>query len=187
MKSGDNLSLKILLTGRPGIGKTTALLKIVEMCKRDGYRVGGMITREVRKRTRIGFEIEDLATGERGTLASIYAPMGPRVGKYRVVLEDLNRVGAGAIERALRYADVVFIDEIGPMELYSRRFKEAVEAAFLSSKPLVGTIHIRASRYPFARGILERFRPEVYELTLQNRESVPSIVYRKLKSVLEEK
>jgi nucleoside-triphosphatase len=39
-----------LLTGSPGVGKTTLLLKVVEALRAKGYSVGGMISREVRSR-----------------------------------------------------------------------------------------------------------------------------------------
>ena len=59
-----------LLTGSPGVGKTTLLLKVVEALRAKGYSVGGMISREVRScGTRIGFEILDLNTGKSGWLA----------------------------------------------------------------------------------------------------------------------
>ncbi|NWF97298.1 MAG: DUF2478 domain-containing protein [Candidatus Thorarchaeota archaeon] len=106
----------LLLTGNPGVGKTTVLLRVVEALKAKGYSVGGMISREVRSGgTRVGFEILDLASGRRGWLAHVNQPSGPQVGKYRVNLEDLNSIGAEAIANAVASSDVVAIDEIGPM------------------------------------------------------------------------
>jgi len=55
--------IKITITGPPGSGKTTTVIRVAEMLRRRGYTVGGMITRELREgRTRVGFEIEDLLT-----------------------------------------------------------------------------------------------------------------------------
>jgi nucleoside-triphosphatase len=62
----------ILLTGNPGIGKTTVLVKIVDALKTKGYRVGGMISREVRSsEVRIWFEIRSLDDEEHGWLAHV--------------------------------------------------------------------------------------------------------------------
>ncbi|MEN3037520.1 MAG: nucleoside-triphosphatase, partial [Candidatus Methanosuratincola petrocarbonis] len=61
-----------LLTGFPGIGKTTAVLRVADLLGREGFAVGGMITREVRGGAggaRVGFEVLDLSTGKRGWLA----------------------------------------------------------------------------------------------------------------------
>ena len=39
----------LLLTGNPGVGKTTVLIKTVDALKAKGYSVGGMISREARE------------------------------------------------------------------------------------------------------------------------------------------
>ena len=60
----------LLLTGAPGVGKTTVLTKTVDALKAKGINVGGMISREVREGgVRVGFEILDLSSGKRGWLA----------------------------------------------------------------------------------------------------------------------
>ena len=176
-----------LITGRPGIGKTTAIYKIADMLGKRGYVVGGMVTFEVRERgRRIGFKIRDLLENCEGWLAHVEFKSGPRVGKYTVNLDDLNNVGVQAILKAIEKADVICIDEIGPMELYSREFKEAVLKAFDSGKPVVATIHIRADRDPFARSIKRRKDAELYVLDLSNRNSVPSQICEKILSLLTE-
>ncbi len=164
----------VLITGRPGIGKTTAVLKVAEELRRRGFKVGGMVSREERAAgRRVGFVIEDLMTGKTGYLAKVGSGPGPRVGRYTVILSDLESVGVGAIRRAVREADVVVIDEIGPMELYSEEFKRAVLEALNSPKPVLATIHIRANRYPFTQQILSRRDVRLITLTLSNRDRVP--------------
>ena len=174
-----------LITGRPGIGKTTALHRIAEMLSKRGYSVGGMVTFEVRERgRRVGFKIRDILEGREGWLAHIGFKSGPRVGKYIVNLNDLNEIGVQAILSAVERADVVCIDEIGPMELYSREFKNAVLRAFDSGKPVVATIHIRADRDPFARSIKRREDVELYVLSLENRNRVPVQIFEKILALL---
>jgi len=159
----------IFLTGRPGVGKTTVLLRAVDELKARGVRVGGMVSREVRRAgVRVGFEIVDIATGRRGWLAHVNQPTGPKVGKYRVNLQDLNGVGASSILNAIGNADVIVIDEVGPMELYSREFKDAVRAAMESGKALLGTIHFRA-RDPLITSIKAREDSKIIEVTRENR------------------
>ena len=117
----------LILTGAPGVGKTTLLTKTVDALKTKGVRVGGMITREVREdNVRVGFEILDLTSNKHGWLAHVNRQGGPQVGKYYVNLNDLDNVGAAAITQALEKCDVIAIDEIGPMELFSQKFKQAV-------------------------------------------------------------
>ena len=118
------------MTGEPGCGKTTVIRKISEILTVKGMKPGGVISGEIRRSgLRIGFSLEDLMTQERGILAHVDQKEGPRVGKYRVNLPDIQRVGVSAIRRAMTDADVIIVDELGPMELYSIAFISAIEMA----------------------------------------------------------
>lgn len=164
------MAKKLAITGPPGSGKTTLCGRLIEAL-RSRCRIGGIITRELRdsQGKRVGFEVEDLATGEKGLLAHVAQQEGPRVGKYRVNLPDLERVAVPAILRAVEGADLVVIDEVAPMELSSAKFGEAVERALQSEKPLVVTFQQR-SHHP----LVERLRREceVYEINPRNRDSI---------------
>ena len=77
----------ILLTGLPGVGKTTVLIRVVEGLRARGITVGGMISNEVRENgIRMGFEIFDLTNGKRGWLSHVNQRSGPRVGRYLLAL-----------------------------------------------------------------------------------------------------
>ena len=92
----------LILTGAPGVGKTTVLTKTVDALKAKGVSVGGMISREVREsNVRVGFEILDLTNGKHGWLAHVNCQSGPQVGKYHVNLQDLDNIGTAAITQAL--------------------------------------------------------------------------------------
>jgi nucleoside-triphosphatase len=74
----------IVLTGAPGVGNTTAVIRVARELKERGVKVGGIVSREIRtNNTRIGFEFIDLTTNDRSVLASI-SGNGPKVGKYFV-------------------------------------------------------------------------------------------------------
>ena len=169
----------LLLTGSPGIGKTTALLKVVELLRTEGYRVGGMISREVRSSgIRVGFEILDLESSAHGWLAHVDQKTGPNVGRYRVNLADLDSLGAGAILKAVDNCDVVAIDEVGPMELFSKKFEKAVRKAVESSKLVVGIVHWKAK----SRLIDEmnaRGDTQVFTVTVDSRGNLHKIVVEK--------
>ncbi|MGC9107000.1 MAG: NTPase [Infirmifilum sp.] len=175
------MNKNFLVTGRPGIGKTTCLRRAAEILLSRNVVVGGMLTLEVREGgIRQGFQIIDLISGRKGKLADVNLNKGPRVGKYWVNLQDLEEIGVTAIRRALREAKVVIIDEIGPMELFSEAFREAVTAALDSPKPVLASIHFRARESTFGRMILSRPDVEVVELTISNREQVPVELARKI-------
>lgn len=175
----------ILITGRPGIGKTSVFLRAVNVLKTRGYKVGGMVSREVRKSgVRVGFEIVDFETGRRGWLAHVNQPTGPQVGKYRVNLNDLNIIGASSILNAVANADVVVVDEIGPMELFSPAFKEAVAQTIRSKKPVLGTVHHRA-RDPLITAIKAMEDAEILEVTHENRGSIHNLIIDKVVQFLQ--
>jgi nucleoside-triphosphatase len=166
----------LLVTGSPGSGKTTVLLKTIEALKARGHSVGGMISREVRTyETRVGFEVLDLSNGRRGWLAHVNQKQGPRVGKYRVNLEDLNNIGARAIAKAIENFDMIAVDEIGPMELHSEEFKDAVKRAVESGKLVIGTVHWKA-RDKFIDEVKAREDAEMFRVTYENRGNLHEII-----------
>jgi len=174
-----NMNARIGITGRPGIGKSTVVRRVIE---RIGTRtVGGMLTAELRDKERakrVGFVVEDLSTGEKGILAHI-SERGQKVGKYGVNIRDLERVGASAIERAVENADisVIVIDEVGPMELKSEKFVNAAVNAIESDKDMIVTVHWRAN-HALIRRIKEEF--DMCEVTAANRETLHLRILRSL-------
>ncbi len=161
----------LLLTGAPGVGKTSVILKVVDALKAKGISVGGMVSMEARRNNvRVGFEILDLQGDSRGWLAHVNG-LGPSVGKYHVKLPDLENLGVKAINNAAETCQVVAIDEIGPMELFSKPFKKAVEAALNGEKPVVAVVHAKA-RDSLLVAAKKRPDAEILTVTLDNRNSL---------------
>jgi nucleoside-triphosphatase len=176
----------LFVTGRPGIGKTTVMLKVAEGLKAKGYRVGGMISKEVRlEGKRVGFEITNLGTGVKGWLAHAEQRAGPQLGKYRVNLSDLDSIGAQAVLEASRNADVVVIDEIGPMELFSNAFRKAVNEALNSSKLVLAVIH-HSVRDPLVESIKKRNDLFMATVDLANRNDLHNILIQNALQYLEQ-
>jgi nucleoside-triphosphatase len=147
----------LLLTGPPGCGKSTLIIRIAG---RLPVKARGFTTAEIRQRGsgREGFRITTL-DGRDGVLAHKNSfRSGPRVGSYRVNIEDLDAIGAAEIEAALEdpRAALVVIDEIAHMELLSDRFRAAALRALDSPKAVLGTLQVR--RDPFLDAV--RSRPD---------------------------
>ena len=177
----------LVLTGAPGVGKTTVLTKTVDALKAKGFSVGGMVSREVRDgNVRVGFEILDLTNSKHGWLAHVNQKNGPQVGKYHVNMGDLEEIGAKAIIDAAEKCDVVAVDEVGPMELFSVKFKQAVQAALDSQKLILAVVHAKA-RGPLLTEIRERGDLEVFTVTLANRSCLPEALTNKALAALGEK
>ncbi len=169
----------LLVEGRPGVGKTTLVRRAVG--RPLSGKAAGFFTREKREgKRRTGFEIETL-DGRRGVLASTDGRAGPRVGRYRVNLRDLEEIGAASIEEAIGDCEILIIDEIGTMELLSGRFRAAIVKAFDSEARIVATV--RTEGRAFAESLKKRSDTRVIELTESNREGVLESVIEFLEGI----
>lgn len=176
----NQLKRILFITGRPGIGKTSVLLRAIEELRAKGVDIGGMLSREIREQgVRVGFEIVDFCSGQKGWLAHVSQPVGPKIGKYRVNLNDLNHVGAVSIRNAAKNNQIIVVDEVGPMELCSQAFREAVVEAANSGKPLLGTIHFKAHD-SLINLIKNRDDAEIIEVTFENRGRLHSVLVDKV-------
>jgi nucleoside-triphosphatase len=117
--------LRLLLEGRPAIGKTTVARRLAALLREASIPVSGIVTEELREGDRrVGFALETFAGG-RGVLAHVDLPGPPRVGRYGVDLPAFERLALAALA-ASSAGGVVLIDELGKMELASEAFRAAV-------------------------------------------------------------
>lgn len=156
-----------LLTGMPGTGKTSIIRQAISQ---SNCNAGGFYTQEIRSMgIREGFQIVTL-DGKEGMLAHIAIESPFRVGKYGVDISVLDSIGIDAIHNAVKQCDLVVIDEIGKMELFSPRFITAVQEALSSSKRVLGTITLKP--HPLADAIRQSRSIRVAELTRNNQKYV---------------
>ncbi len=163
--------MKIAVTGRPGIGKTTLCLRVYEMLK-DAKSVSGFITREVREGgrrgeggKRVGFKLVNLEDGSEAWLAKV-GEGRIKVGRYVVDVEALEDL----LPRVNLNSDLLIIDEVGPMELKSKKFVEFVKRAMEKDNILV-TVHYRSKHW-----LVEKIKREfkVFVLDENNRDLLAS-------------
>lgn len=165
-----------LLTGSPGVGKTTLIREIISKVNK---RAGGFYTQEIRSSgVREGFKIITL-DGEEAILAHIRISGPYRVGKYGVDIKSLENTAVTAIHKAIDRSDLIVIDEIGKMELFSPGFKEAVLKAIDSGKKVLGTIMFKP--HPFADEIKRHPAVNILLLTRNNHNEVAAQVLDWLK------
>lgn len=157
----------LLLTGPPGIGKTTALRRACERLPIAPLR--GFYTEEVRSGgVRQGFRLVTF-DGERRVIADVrFGP--PRVGKYGVDVAAIDAI-ARRVLAPEPAAQLLVIDEIGKMECLSAEFVNAVDNLLALGRPLLATVALKGA------GLIERIkrdpRARLVQLTHANRDEVP--------------
>ena len=160
-------NVNILITGLPGVGKTTLIKRLAEELQRFGPV--GFYTEELRRAgVRTGFALRSF-DGRDGVLASVDFPGRHRVGKYGVdvagfelFLDALNFDEAGA--------RLFIVDEIGKMECFSRRFQALTRKIIDSDRLLIATIAQHGGG--LVEEIKRRKDVRIYTLTAQNRDGM---------------
>lgn len=168
----------IILTGKPGVGKTSVIKKVIPSL---GSAAGGLYTEEIRiMGKRMGFRVVTL-DGEDGILAHVDSKTNYRVGKYRVDLDSFEKVAIPALEKAIKDKSIIVIDEIGKMELFSMKFRDVIRDIFDGTKSLLCVI--KENGDPFTENIKKRKDVSVITVDYENRDSLPGKIIETLKTM----
>jgi len=136
-------SVKILLTGLPRSGKTTAIMQIIKNLNCD--KVAGFYTQEIRQGSiRKGFSWRRL-DGANDTLAHIDRKGPFRVGKYGVDVAGFEKSVVPILNAEGSDTELFVIDEIGKMECFSEKFVIAIRRLFKSNKSILATVALKGS------------------------------------------
>jgi nucleoside-triphosphatase len=166
-------SVKILLIGLPGCGKTTAVMQIVENLGSE--KVAGFYTQEIREKgVRKGFRWKSLA-GAEGILAHVDIRGNRRVGKYGVDVAGFEKSVVPILDIEQSGAELFIIDEIGKMECFSEKFVSAIRRLFDSDRSVLATVAQKGA------GLVSQVKThptaKLFNLTHQNRaETVAEIL-----------
>ncbi len=163
------MAKSLLLTGHPGIGKTTIIRKVIAGL---GDRAGGFYTQEITgPGGRHGFNLTTL-DGKEVVFAHKDLRDGrfPRVGRYGVDVAAFDRVGVRALRRAMEAGKLIIVDEIGMMELYSTAFQETLVAAILGPHHVIGTM--MSKPHPEGDVFRNLAQVEIREIDRRNRDDM---------------
>jgi nucleoside-triphosphatase len=168
--------LNLLVTGRPGVGKTTLAERVLEQL-RGSLRLAGFTTAEERDPSgqRRGFRILTVE-GSQAELARVGLRSTVHVGRYGVNLQAFERLALPQLAR--RDVDLIVIDEIGKMECGSERFRHAVLDALEAPVSVLATLG--NARLPFFLAMRERPDVEVLTLTEHNRDAMVAELWSRL-------
>ena len=131
-------SAKILLTGLPGCGKTTAIMKII--AELDCTSPAGFYTEEIRENNnRRGFRWKRIE-GSSGILAHVDIKSRFHVGRYGVDVASFEKDVVPILDAEQADVELFVIDEIGKMECFSEKFVAAARRLFASDKSVLSTV-----------------------------------------------
>ncbi|KAM7261275.1 hypothetical protein ACFE04_026750 [Oxalis oulophora] len=143
----------LLVTGSPGVGKTTLIMRVFQNLKlsNPNLKIQGFYTREVRDQggERVGFELVTV-DGRTAPLAltpsnsTVSSMRWPNVGKYKVDVASFESLALPELQ-IRQDTDLFIIDEVGKMELFSSSFFPAVLKLLESDIPLLASIPIPKS------------------------------------------
>jgi nucleoside-triphosphatase len=167
-QSRENQPHVLLLTGTPGIGKTTVIRRAAAGLEAKGLR--GFYTEEIREHgERCGFRLVSF-DGAARIIAHVNFPKTCRVGKYGVDVGALD--SAAALLRPDPQTRIFLVDEIGKMECLSEGFVEAMRALISGRLPIVATVGARGGG--FIAEVKRRPESELWHVTHANRDELPS-------------
>ncbi len=171
-----------LLTGAVGAGKTTAAERVAGLARRRGLVCGGLLAPALTGQCgiKIGIWGVDLLTGERRTLARTDRELGgPQIGTYS--FDDAALMWANdAIEKAIGACDLLLVDEIGKLELWSHAGLAPIVPRLASGEARRSLALVRSALLAELQARLGHVEQIVFELDAQNRAELPLNVLARL-------
>ncbi len=153
----------ILITGGVKSGKSTLLRNLTGGIPQKT----GFITNEILDKTgRVGFEIET-STGHGISLARLNPETLPKVGRFFVNIQNLE--SAVTEVSVFENKDILYLDEIGQMQLLSEKFKDLV-IKFLDFENICLTTLSSVYQNDFIENIKKRDDIILIGISAENRE-----------------
>jgi len=163
------MKTKILITGPPRSGKSTLIVRLIKYISKRQITAYGFLTPEVREgNNRIGFDIVDIKTKDREKLArKRNFNTKHHVGKYCVFIEKFEKFLSHFENIKFQQDDLIIIDEIGKMELFSKKFQEFIIKIFASNISIIATIGLTV-KHSIKDHLLNLPNVKLFNLNSQN-------------------
>jgi nucleoside-triphosphatase len=165
----------LLITGLPGVGKTTLIRRLYEALK--NLHPVGFYTGEIREGgMRKGFELVNFE-GKKGILSHVSIKSRDRVGRYKVEVSGFEDFldGIPFFDLSSR---MVMVDEIGKMECLSTQFVRRMREVLASEKWVIATVALKGSG--LIAEVKKRQDVKLFETTQGNRDVLFSEILKEI-------
>ena len=171
------------VTGRTGTGKTKVINTLHYRLSSENISMGGVLTRDIKNHgKRVGIGIHNISTGIDYEIANVNRKTGPRLQKFRINIKNIDNHLIKELHDSSLKVDLILIDMIGPMELFSRKFCELIETLLKEDKKILCAIQTKYN-HPLIKEIKEFRNSEIHDLNKKYKVEVIDSIY---KSIIEE-
>lgn len=166
----------ILITGLPKSGKSTLLKKLIDNIP---HKVGLVTSEILEGEDRVGFKIES-STGSKTVLAHVHSQTPYKVSRYFVDVANLNSIIPEVSQ--FKEEDLLYVDEIGEMQLFSSQFQELTLHYLNAPNTCLATVS-QVFEDDFIKNIKDRKDIVTVEISPENREEQGKFVYDLLRKI----
>jgi nucleoside-triphosphatase THEP1 len=122
----------VLWTGEKHSGKTTSAANLVKIARGEGFIVAGLMAPSIYNNDELhGFDAIDLRNENRVPLAR------RKTGQFTFLTNGLKFGNTALSKAATKSADLVIVDEFGPMELNGQLWRQSVDSLLTLSSSLI--------------------------------------------------
>ena len=164
--------MKIILTGKKGVGKTTI---VKELLQRDGRNASGFFTRfdGSRERDNRRLYMLDAQSGDSKELVKWHENV-PIVD-----ISAFDKFGGSCLKS---HSALTVMDELGHLEAHALEFKRCVSEAFEMEGDIIAVAAQNAADWVMA--LMKMEKVFCFEVTEQNRNTLPDEILRRKKDFI---
>jgi len=176
----------VFLQGPKNIGKTTVILKTIELLRKNKpIAIGGFFTWKGGNNDRhiyiqsAGLAAPALTTQTKNSLSSYekeifrLATWDSEQGKLVSNIESFEEIGVHILAQS-KGVDLIIMDELGNLESNARLFKKAVLDTLSGTVPVLGAL--RMGDIPWHNDIKQNLQVTLHEVNEKNREALPQVI-----------
>lgn len=130
-------NILVLWTGKKHSGKTTAAAKLAQTACVEGFVVAGLLAPSTQRNGKLsGYDIIDLRSKSRASLAQRKTD-GNKTEGFTFIADGLKLGREALSPAATESADIIIIDEFGPLELRGNGWRRDVDSLLALSNALI--------------------------------------------------